>query len=135
MKSELEKKIKSYFIDKSEVVAVYLFGSYAEGKERHLSDVDIGVLLDQKIRDFEKQKRNEYLIDLSRILRNDIHLVIINSASEDLMKQIYLKGKCILVKNARKLSEYNMVMLSKIADFSYYKNRMQTGFIKKIMKG
>ena len=51
--SMLTKKIKEYFKDKTEVVAVYLFGSHADGK--------------------------------------DIHPVILNFASEQLVKQIFLK--------------------------------------------
>jgi len=46
--SELEEKIRTYFKNKKEVVAIYLFGSYAAGKEGHLSDIDIGILLDRK---------------------------------------------------------------------------------------
>jgi len=44
--SELEEKIKNYFKNKKEVIAVYLFGSYAEGREHDLSDIDIGRILD-----------------------------------------------------------------------------------------
>jgi predicted nucleotidyltransferase len=46
MKDKLINKLKGYFKDKSEVIAVYLFGSQATDKTRRASDVDIGVLLD-----------------------------------------------------------------------------------------
>ena len=59
-----------------------------------MSDIDIGILLDRNDRDFAKEKRSNYIVELSRILRKDIHLVILNSAGEELLRQIFLKGKC-----------------------------------------
>ena len=132
---KLEEKITAYFKNKKEVIAVYLFGSYAEGKDRDLSDIDIGILLDSKDRDFFKERRNDYIVELGRVMRKDIDPVILNSASEELLRQIFLKGKCILVNDSRKLAEYKMVMFTKIAEFAYYRNRMQSGLIKKIMEG
>ena len=59
MCNTLEEKIKAYFKSKKEVIAVYLFGSYAAGREHHLSDIDIGILLDRSDPDFDCAKRND----------------------------------------------------------------------------
>jgi len=72
-------------------------------------------------------------VELSRIIKKDIHLIILNSASEELMRQIFLKGKCILVNDKKRLAIFEMVALSKIAEFAYYRNQMQKGLIKKVM--
>ena len=132
---KLGEKITVYFRNKKEVIAVYLFGSYAEDKERHLSDIDIGILLDSKDRDFDKERRNYYVTELGRVMRKDVDLVILNSASEELLRQIFLKGKCILVNDARKLARHRMVMFAKIAEFGHYRSRMQSGLIRKVMEG
>lgn len=132
---KLEEKIRAYFLNKKEVVAVYLFGSYAEGKERHLSDIDIGILLDRRDQDFAKERKNDYMVELSRALRKDIHPVILNSAGETLLKQIFLKGKRILVNDAKELARYKMSMFVRMADFAYYRRQMQLGLIKKVMEG
>jgi len=58
---KLEEKIRAYFLNKKEVVAVYLFGSYAEGRECHLSDIDIGILLDRRDQDFAHYRRQMQL--------------------------------------------------------------------------
>ena len=121
-------------MDQPEVIAVYLYGSHAVGKEGHASDVDIGVLIDWSERKIEKQKRTRYMVDLATLLRKEIHLVILNSAGEELMRQIFLKGKCILVKDPKKLSLFKMTMFSMIADFSYYRDKMQSGLIRNIME-
>jgi predicted nucleotidyltransferase len=127
--------IKSYFKQKPEIVAVYLFGSYAKGKERRTSDVDLGILLRVADRTSVLDKRIEYMVELSRLLKKDIHPIILNSASEALIRQIFLKGKCILVNDSQKLSKFKMIMIARIADFGHYRNMMQSGFISKVMEG
>ena len=112
-----------------------MFGSYAEGKEHYLSDIDIGILMDSKDRDFLTRRRNDYMVELARILRKDIHPVILNSASEELLKQIFSKGQCIMVTKSRELARYTMVMFVKIAEFAYYRRQMQSGLIRKVMEG
>lgn len=134
MKDKLINKLKAYFEKESEVVAVYLFGSQATGKEDRSSDVDIGVLLDTRDRMIEVEKRNQYMMDLANTLKKEIHPVILNSAGEELMRQIFLKGECILVKDPKKLSLFKMTMLTRIADFGYYRNKMQSGLIRNIME-
>ena len=135
MDNTLLKKIASYFSNNKEIISIYLFGSYAEGKERPSSDIDICILLDGEYSNIEKKIRNKCILELSRLLRKDIHPVILNSASEEIVRQIFLKGICILATDTKKLSVYKMVMLSKIVEFSYYRSQMQKGLIKKVMEG
>jgi predicted nucleotidyltransferase len=133
MKNELIEKLSAYFNTKSEIIAVYLFGSYAKGKEHRSSDVDIGLLFNTRDPALIKKKMDLVMVDLSRILRKDIHPVILNLAGEELLRQVFQKGKCILVKNPKKLARYKMTAFSRIADFAYYKNQMQSGLIRNIM--
>jgi hypothetical protein len=135
MKNNLTTRLKQYFKDKPEVIAVYLFGSQATGKKKRSSDVDVGILLNTKNRATEIEKRNQYMVDLADILRKEIHPIILNSAGEELMRQIFTKGDCILIKNQKKLSLFKMTMFARIADFGYYRNQMQSGLIRSIMEG
>lgn len=134
MKNNLIEKLTAYFNTKSEIIAVYLFGSYAKGKEHHSSDVDIGLLFDTRDPLLLNKKVDTVMLDLSRILRKDIHPVILNLAGEELLRQVFLKGKCILVRDSKKLAHYKMTAFSRIADFAYYKNQMQTGLVRNIME-
>jgi predicted nucleotidyltransferase len=135
IENALVEKIRSYFSGKDEIVAVYLFGSYAEGKVRRSSDVDIGILLKSNDSDVFLKKQTEYLKELGRLLRKDIHPVILNTAGEMLIQQIFTKGKCIVDNDHQRHAQFRMVMFSRIAAFSDYKKQMQTGFIKNIMGG
>lgn len=129
----LKQKISSYFRTKHGVVAVYLFGSHAAGKERLFSDVDIGLVFDDADTKNASEKMEDYLAELSRIIRKDIHPVNMNSAGELLLKQIFLKGDCILVNDKKKLSRFKMIMFSRILDFSFYLKQMQSGFVRKMI--
>ena len=78
---------------------------------------------------------DRYIIELGRILKKDIHPVILNSASEELLRQVFSNGECLLINNPEALYWFKTIMYSRIADFSYYRNQMQSGLIKKVMKG
>jgi len=97
--------------------------------------VDIAVLLDNEYRDHFSDMRVLYMLELARLLRKDIHPVLLNSASEALLKQIFLKGKCILVRDAKKLARHRTAMFADIAEFGYYRDQMQSGLIKRLKKG
>ncbi len=131
----LKQKISSYFRTKHGVVAVYLFGSRAAGAERPFSDVDIGLLFDDAYKKSVSEKIENYLVELSRIIRKDIHPVTMNFAGELLLKQIFSKGECLLVNDKKKLSRFQMIMFSRILDFSFYLTQMQSGFVRKMIKG
>ena len=135
MNSELKNKLITYFNDKSEIIAVYLFGSQASEKNKPSSDIDLGVLLDSHGRKIEAQKSMQYMVDLAGILKKEIHPVMLNSASEELMRQIFQKGQCILVRDPQKLSIFKMTMFARIADFGYYRKQMQSGLVRNIEKG
>ena len=135
MKIAFEKKIADYFKDKKEVVAVYLFGSYARGKEKPFSDIDIGIIFKPAGRIKYNDRTDAYLPDLARIMRRDVHLVAMNTAGEELLRQVFNKGKCLLVRDARLLACLKMVMFSRIAEFGFYRPMMQKGMVAKIMKG
>jgi predicted nucleotidyltransferase len=129
------KKIANYFENKEDIIAVYLFGSYASGKVRPRSDIDLAILFDSRDQVMINRRLDNYLIDLSRILRKDIHLTTMNFASEELLKQIFKKGKCLIVNDSKKMACFAMTAYSKIVNFHYYRGQFQAGIIRKVMEG
>ena len=130
-----EKKIANYYENKEDIIAVYLFGSYASRKARSCSDIDLAILFDCRDRAIINRRLDEYLIELSRILRKDIHLTAMNFASEELLKQIFKKGKCLIVNDSKKLANFTMTAYSKIVNFHYYRGQFQAGIVRKVMEG
>jgi predicted nucleotidyltransferase len=135
MNSKLITHLKNYFQEKPEIIAVYLFGSQAAAKSGRSSDVDVGILLDTVDKTLEIEKKSQYMLELANILRKEIHPVILNSAGEELMRQIFAKGKCLLVKDQKKLALFKMTMFARIADYDYYRSQLQAGLIRNIVEG
>ena len=131
----LEEKIRNYFAVQDDVAAVYIYGSYAKGKPRLDSDVDVAVLLKDYDPDTEQAKKILYMTELSRRTRMVIHPVILNSAGEVLLKQILEKGKCVLKKDGKSLSRFKMTAIARIAEYGYYQRIFQRGVIQQIMGG
>ena len=132
MKSDILKKIGSFFEDRPEVIAVYLFGSFARGKEQRDSDLDLGVLLDHEEVRRQDDFMREYTVGLARVLRKDLHIVIMNNAGEGLTAQILKNGQCILNRKPELLSRFKMVSYAMIAEFADHRNRMKKGFVRRL---
>ena len=126
--------IKAYFKTRPETVAVYLFGSHATGKEHHKSDLDIAVLIDTERASELNKLRTAYHLELSRITRKDVDIIIMNTAGEILLKQIYERGRLLLVHDDTKLSMFNMIAYSRIAEFGYHHTKMQASALKSITR-
>ncbi len=124
--------IKSYFDRRSEVVAAYLFGSYAQSSEKPFSDIDLGVLLNHESLVQENELSTIYTVDLGRLLRKDFHILIMNKAGEMILSQIFKRGKCIFQQNPRSLSHFKTTSFSRIADFGFYRKPMEKSFLSRI---
>jgi hypothetical protein len=88
----------------SNIIASYLFGSYATGKATKLSDIDIAVLLD------ETMDRKNYLnmkllllANLSSCLGTEkIDVVILNEATPDLAYNVIKDGVLLFERQGSK---------------------------------
>ncbi|MFC1878008.1 nucleotidyltransferase domain-containing protein [Thermodesulfobacteriota bacterium] len=132
----ISKQISEYFEDNTEVIAVYLYGSYAVGKHTLTSDIDLGIVLDSEKIELDQftAKKDKFFLDLSRILRKEIHLVVLNTVGEGLLNQVVRKGICIYVGNKKKQTLFITMALLRIADFNYYKTILQTGFVRNVLE-
>ena len=130
-----EKIISSFFEEEKAVTAVFIFGSYATGRNTRGSDIDIGILLKKDGAIKSAEIESKCVIELARLLRKDIHPVILNSASVTLLRQVFLKGKCILDKDTKSLAIFKMRAFAMIAEFEYFKTKMQRGFVNRIAEG
>ena len=132
---DMNERIIRFFRKRPEVVAVYLFGSQARERATEGSDVDLAILVDPQAKVDEFELKRDLMIGISRILRKEIHLVILNRAGETLSAQVFKHGKCVFNSKPGTLSQFRTVQFSKIADFAYLRNIMEKGFTRKIMEG
>ncbi len=125
------EKLKSFFETRSNIAAAYLYGSYATEKNTHKSDVDIAILMELEKTSTERfSVRNQIRSDLSRLLRKDVDLVIMNEAGETLLLEILTRGKLIFEKNRDIHRRFRAIRLTDCIDFGFYMKRMQNGMTR-----
>lgn len=130
----IERSVR-FFEERPEIVAVYLFGSRARGPAKETSDVDLAILIDPDVKIDEFELKRDLLVGLSRVLRKEIHLVILNRAGELLSAQVFKYGRCLYNSKPGILSRFWAVQFSKIANFACLRSIMEEGFTRKVMEG
>ena len=88
----LIEKIRGYAIGLKDVIAIYVFGSSATGKDRSGSDIDLAVMV---AGDFPGMARVEMETALSNLLCMDVDLVIFGQSSPLLQHQILKYGRLV----------------------------------------
>ncbi len=122
--TEIIKKLESYFNEVPCIVAAYLFGSFARSRQRPLSDVDIAVLLDDRNGRVDRTLVIRRLLqDLGRLLRKDVHVLILNDASYLSRTEAIFRGRRLHVRDEDALAHFKMVSVSLFADFAPFLNR------------
>lgn len=117
----LKKILTDYCATRPEIAACYLYGSYAAGKERPDSDVDLAFLLDSSvIPDDYAQLQLTYITELGSLSKQEIHPLIMNNAGELVLGQVFTKGSLVYQRNQEQLKAFKRHKLPLVADFSYY---------------
>lgn len=120
--------IRLYCENKSEISACYLFGSYASGKNRPGSDLDLALLVRPELDEVQTdQLRSAIIVELGRRTRLDIHPLIMNIAGELVLGQLFAKGICLYQRNDDVLKRFRRQKLPMIAEFRYYVDVMGAG--------
>ena len=98
----IENAVTSCLAARKEVLAAYIFGSVASGRARRDSDVDIAVLVSDKIMRGDSWKyRLESISSLvDALCRDDVDLILLNEAPPLLAHRVLSKGKLILERSA-----------------------------------
>ncbi|MCG2813747.1 MAG: nucleotidyltransferase domain-containing protein, partial [Thermodesulfovibrionales bacterium] len=102
------ERLKDYLYSRNDVIAAYIFGSYASKRPGPLSDIDIAVLLKSSInsKNCGFIKLN-IITDLIEVLSSDkVDIVILNVASPLLSHEIIKKGILLFSKDEEKCREY-----------------------------
>ncbi|MEP9411514.1 MAG: nucleotidyltransferase domain-containing protein [Candidatus Brocadia sp.] len=97
--------LKKYFEERADVAFAFLFGSSVRGRIRKEGDVDVGVYFwpekDIEWEAFDKVYPGEARIglDLERLLKKEVDLIVLNRARSILADEIVRKGKPIIIKD------------------------------------
>jgi predicted nucleotidyltransferase len=128
-----ETELKKYFSNKDSIIVTYLFGSTVRGDTGRLSDIDIGVLLDENISNKDRFDMELKIISEIAILinKNKIDLVVLNEAPLLLSYNI-IKTGVILKSNELERMKFETKILDEYLDQKYYMNRHSYDSLKRI---
>ncbi|MDI6891767.1 MAG: nucleotidyltransferase domain-containing protein [Actinomycetota bacterium] len=120
-----------------DIIAVYIFGSYASNNIGPLSDVDIAVLLD---RQFPKDKYFDKQLDLigeiAHILQTDeVDVVILNRAPVDFQYSIIRKSKLLLKRDEPQRVNFETKVTDKYLDTQRIRDEYYSFLHKRIKEG
>ncbi len=99
------ESLKTYFEGRQDIAFAFLFGSAARGKVRREGDVDIAVYFEpEKELEWEAfnktyEGENRIALDLERLLKKDVDLVVLNRARAVVADEIIRKGTALVIKN------------------------------------
>ncbi len=128
-----EKELTEYFRSKDSIILSYLFGSTVRGDAGRLSDVDIGVMLDEKLSKKDRFDLELKLISEIAILikKNKIDLIHLNEAPLLLAYNI-IKSGIILKSDETERVKFETKILSMYMDEKYYIKRHTEETLKRI---
>ena len=128
----IEPAVVSVLEARREVQAAYIFGSLAMGQSRSHSDVDIAVLVsDRVMRRDPFQYRLQLMADLSGVLkRNDVDLILLNEAPPLLAHRVIKNGKLILERSPSARVAFQVRTVNRYLDTQPMRNLYLT-YLKK----
>lgn len=108
----LLKPLKTYFENRDDVAFAFLFGSAVTGRVREEGDIDIavyfltgnGVEWEALGKRWEAEARIS--LDLERLLKKEIDLIVLNRARATLADEIIRKGTPIIIKDTGLLLDF-----------------------------
>lgn len=111
------KELKRFLQQEEGILFCYLFGSQATGTSISKSDIDIGLFFDKDQVDDFFEKRLELIGEISKILKKDADIVVLNTASSFLRYVVLKEGKIIFERSQDKRVDFELKALNDYFDF------------------
>jgi predicted nucleotidyltransferase len=130
LRSHLTERLEG----RSEVIAVYLYGSHAEGHANALSDMDIGVLIrDGLARERLWELEDALAADLGRALRTDnVDLIVLNLAPLRIRYEVITRGEVLYSADDGARADFESYSLRRYWDFKKYLEEYDRCFLTRI---
>jgi predicted nucleotidyltransferase len=118
---QLVETLKDFMARQPEVRLAYLFGSHGRGTANALSDIDLAILLDERLSLAEQGQAHVRLMsDLMGLLhRDDVDLVILNRAPLLLRHRILRDGTLVFAVAEQERARFAADTLQRYLDHRY----------------
>ena len=118
-------KIQHYFREKSNIAALYLFGSTAQDKAEGHSDLDVAVMFGTYVAEKDGLDFLGYIADMEGIAVKQVDIVCFNTADPLLKHQILKYGKLLIDNDPESRVR---LMVKAMADYEDYKRHLDLSF-------
>ncbi len=126
------QKIHDYLASQKDVIAVYLYGSFAKGNPHKRSDIDIAVLFDGKVNLYHRLgKIYSDLCDLKLPAEPEVRELNLNQSPLYLLNVTH--GKLIYSKNDTKRANFEVTVMNIFRDTEYLRS-LKYDYMKKSLK-
>lgn len=125
--AEIVAKLTDFFGARSRVLLVFLFGSAASGKMTSDSDIDVGILFENEPDIYEI---NELKSELNEILKREIDLAVLNSASPVLKMQVLKKGLPAFAKDKKFYNQFFVDTINQYDDLKRIRKVCEDNILK-----
>ncbi|MEK7066617.1 MAG: nucleotidyltransferase domain-containing protein [Patescibacteria group bacterium] len=116
MRTEIERILR-YFVERPEVIALYLFGSFDTQFERADSDIDLAVLVSDKQREELEILKSEYYNASPRFSVRTVDIVILDTAPTYLKHRILKTGRILLDRSPSIRKEFTAKAVQEYFDY------------------
>ena len=114
----MNKDLLDKLVNKYQITLIVLFGSYAENKVREDSDIDIGIYLANKIGVKEETNLIEDMVHAFK--RDNIDLVILNTASPVLRFEVVRNGKLLFERTQGDFLQFKLLSMKRYWEYSRF---------------
>ena len=114
-------KIKFELYKKPEILAVYLYGSYAKDIARESSDIDIGVLLYSN-RTYSLMDEGYLNTQINKKMESEIHISVINNKSPLFRYQVISPRKVLFSRNDGLRADFEVKTFNEYFDMQPFLN-------------
>jgi predicted nucleotidyltransferase len=108
MLADIHDRLIEFAEDRQEILAVFVFGSYASGRGRVGSDVDIALYVEPAVCSSEQRMELwlRYTHELESLLQSRVDVVLLNIAPPILRHQVFRKGKLVFERNPQSVRRF-----------------------------
>lgn len=116
----------------TDVLALFVFGSFATGELKPLSDLDLGVLLDKKLSSQERFDKHLDLIGKFTALMHtdEIDIIILNDAPIRFVNKVLNTGKLLFERDRKALVDLYEKNTNVFLDFKYFIDEYNKTFLE-----
>jgi len=134
---QLVETLKEFMARQPDVRLAYLFGSCGRGRANPLSDVDVAVLLADRLSPAEQgQARLRLVGDLMGVLqREDVDLVVLNSAPLLLRHRVLRDGQLLFVADEGARVRFASDTLQRYLDHRYMYDVLDEALFTRLREG